>query len=518
MPDDKGEIRDLPVRQGMPWTRLFEAFWIALLDPAKLLLAAMAIVVMYIGLAVFSWIFSVPGPKPPSAADYTAEKFLDDTKDLAKAHERADRAYEEARQKYAFDTQRNSPEMVRWRATNHFRSWPANQDRGRNPFIIVRESARSLASYEYWQSQFPVLLEPLDKFLSPVLLLFNTNADFLTRVFAVLCLLWIFLTWAIFGGALTRMIAVQFARREKVGPIEALTFSLSKWLSYFLAPLAPLIVVLAVGLAMLLVGLVLLNLYLDFLAGILWFLALIGGIFMVLTLIGYAGWPLMYATISAEGSDMFDAVFRSYSYIYQRPWQYIYYTAISLVYGAVVIFFVVFATSFMVYMARWGVQLADPLIWGENRVESLFVYAPQSYEWQRLLLSPNDPDKVLANMNLYQKISAGFTAIWLHLVFLVMIGFAYSYFWTASTIIYFLLRKSVDGNDLDEVYLIQEEEPLPITPSGASPATMKTAEPGAAGTPSLPMVEPRPAAIGASGGESAPAGNGGGEQPKPPGG
>jgi hypothetical protein len=498
MPDDKGEIRELPMRQGMLWTRLFEAFWIALLDPAKLLLAAMAILVMYVGLAIFSWLFSGAGPKPPNAADYTVEKYLDDTKDQVKARERADRAFEEAKRKY-----QSTPEMVRWKATSHFRGWPANQDRGQNPYILVRESARNLASYEYWHSQFPVLLEPLDKFLYPVFLLFNENADFLTKVFAVLCLLWIFLTWAIFGGALTRMIAVQFARREKVGPIEALTFAFSKWLSYFLAPLFPLVVVLLIGLVMLVVGGVLLNLYLDFLAGILWFLALIGGIVMVLTLIGYAGWPLMYATISAEGSDTFDAVFRSYSYIYQRPWQYVFYTAVSLAYGAIVIFFVVFATSFMVYMARWGVELAEPLIYRDNSVESLFVYAPQSYEWQKLLLSPNDPEHILANMNIYQKISAGFTAIWLHLIFLFMIGFAYSYFWTTSTIIYFLLRKSVDGNDLDEVYLIQDEEPLPVMP----PATMKSAEPAvAAGSTSLPLVEPMAASVAA--GSQATAGSG----------
>src|SRR6516164_2786372 len=72
MPDEKAEIRDLPLRQGMLWTRLFEAFWIALLDPAKLFLAAMAIVVMYLGLATLSWVFSPSNaPKAPNPAEFT---------------------------------------------------------------------------------------------------------------------------------------------------------------------------------------------------------------------------------------------------------------------------------------------------------------------------------------------------------------------------------------------------------------------------------------------------------------
>ena len=40
-----------------------------------------------------------------------------------------------------------------------------------------------------------------------------------------------------------------------------------------------------------------------------------------------------------------------------------------------------------------------------------------------------------------------------------MIGFGYSYFWTAATIIYFLMRQKVDDTDLDEVYLEEDHGP-----------------------------------------------------------
>jgi hypothetical protein len=47
---------------------------------------------------------------------------------------------------------------------------------------------------------------------------------------------------------------------------------------------------------------------------------------------------------------------------------------------------------------------------------------------------------------------------WLSALSLLLVGFVFSYFWTASTIIYFLLRKSDDATELDEVYRPEEEE------------------------------------------------------------
>ena len=42
-----------------------------------------------------------------------------------------------------------------------------------------------------------------------------------------------------------------------------------------------------------------------------------------------AGWPLMWPTISSEGTDAFDALSRSYAYVYQRPLAYLLYAVID---------------------------------------------------------------------------------------------------------------------------------------------------------------------------------------------
>lgn len=52
---------------------------------------------------------------------------------------------------------------------------------------------------------------------------------------------------------------------------------------------------------------------------------------------------------------------------------------------------------------------------------------------------------------------AFFIKTWSGCVKILGIGFLYSYFWTASTAIYFLLRRDVDATEMDEVFLDEEQ-------------------------------------------------------------
>ena len=50
------------------------------------------------------------------------------------------------------------------------------------------------------------------------------------------------------------------------------------------------------------------------------------------------------------------------------------------------------------------------------------------------------------------------TAFWINVVGVFVVSFVFSYFWSATTMIYYLLRRSIDANDFSEVHL--EEEPV----------------------------------------------------------
>jgi hypothetical protein len=219
----------------------------------------------------------------------------------------------------------------------------------------------------------------------------------------------------------------------------------------------------------------------------------------------------MYPTISTEGSDSFDAISRSYSYIYQAPWQYAWYCFVALLYGAVVIFFVGLMGSLMVYMGKWGVAQAPGF--SERDTQYLYMYAPTSFGWRDLLLHKAPSVETVEvirnsgqvgetytlnqnftkNLALWNYVGAFLVTVWLYLLFLLVVGFGYSFFWSAATIIYFLMRRNVDDTELDEVHLEQTEPevPYPTTPpaNAAPPAPSTAVEPASAKT-GMQLVEP----------------------------
>ena len=250
------------------------------------------------------------------------------------------------------------------------------------------------------------------------------------------------------------MAALQFSRAERIGMLASLKFSAARLLSYFTAPLLPLAGIGFFWLLCMLGGLVgRIPVVGESILGALWILPLICSLLMALILIGVAaGWPLMYATISAEGSDAFDGLSRTYSYVFDRPWHYLWYAFVAVIYGTILIVIVTLLFSLTIYLAGWSV--ASGL--GPAGMRDLYSASPEhlggTAAWKPRSGYEPEMGGILAGA-------------WLNLAALLQAGFAYSYFWTATTIIYFLLRKSDDGTDLDEVYLpdqVEDDELLPL--------------------------------------------------------
>ena len=100
----------------------------------------------------------------------------------------------------------------------------------------------------------------------------------------------------------------------------------------------------------------------------------------------------------------------------------------------------------------------------------------------------------------WHKAGAGMVSFWVTLVFMLALGFGYSYFWTASSMIYLLMRKKVDETEIDEVYVEEElDEPPPETPvqapapAPAAPVSMPVDAPTLRAAPA-PAPTPPPAA------------------------
>ena len=257
------------------------------------------------------------------------------------------------------------------------------------------------------------------------------------------------------GGAICRITALQFSRGEKPGLTEAISFGAKKFTSFFAAPLLLVAIIIFIGLFIFVLGLI---------GNIPWVgelviaialpLALVAGALIAAIAIGMIiGFNLMFPTIAYEGSDCCDAINRSINYVYTRPWRMIFYTFIASVYGSICYLFVRFL-AFLLLFSTWAfLQMG---VWTENanQVNKLDAIWPEP-EFMNLL---GNASATAANW------AQNFAAFWIHLCLLVVVGlvvaFVVSFYFSANTVIYALLRNKVDGIELDQVYTKLDDEPL----------------------------------------------------------
>ena len=246
--------------------------------------------------------------------------------------------------------------------------------------------------------------------------------------------------WSYFGGAICRIAAVEIAKDERIELVEAAKFAGGKYRSIFWSPIAVILVIVFFGLCNAAVGL---------LGRIPWgigqllvsiplVLALFSGLLMALLSVGLVfGLPLMVPTICVEGTDSFDAISRSMSYVYARPWRYLWCKLVAIAYGIpCAAFIAAFATLFV----KMGIR-AGSLGMGSS-FDTL----------HKACLTGVLPGTFLGN------IAAIIYASWLYLVAVSILGYVVSYILTSNTIIYMILRKAEDGTEMTEVYEEEAEE------------------------------------------------------------
>jgi len=284
--------------------------------------------------------------------------------------------------------------------------------------------------------------------------------------------------WALFGGALYRVAALHAAREEKISFAQALKFAGSKFFSFFCAPLVPAIIILGVGLLMSLVALAFGNIPWigSILIGLPFVLAIVGGMIIAFITVGLVGGgALMYPTIAVEGSDSFDAISRSFSYIFARPWRAILYALVMTFYGVITFLFVRLFAWVALAATHCFVKLGivtggQTLAANADKLDILWP-APTM---ERLAGEPN----WAAMTSSGDKIGAVLIWFWVALFAAATLAYLISFCASGTTIIYYLLRRKVDATDLDDVYVEEAEEPAggvseqpaPATPSAETPA------------------------------------------------
>lgn len=330
------------------------------------------------------------------------------------------------------------------------------------------------------------------------------KTDWLTQIIvgAVIVIIFLFL-WSRFGGAIARIAAYEVAKDERIETSKALRFSKDKLSAFFWAPLLCIIgfvffyivVALCGGLGWLLdhirIGAPLVAIFLP--------LAILAGFIMLLIAIGSIASVILFKpAVGAEGTDSFDAVSRGFSYVFSKPWHYIWYQLVGNAYGVISIIWVLFIAFIMCMLAiQAGVLLFPDFDKVNDTVWSTILsdqHSRFSYKWdvESLVTKPHPYGRFMAvmheiakpvgfdwgNLRLDHQIALVITLAWVLITIGLAYGYIISYIISSQTIVYFLMRKKVDGIEMNEVYEEPEgeEEKIPSEVTVTPPRPETTPE------------------------------------------
>lgn len=243
---------------------------------------------------------------------------------------------------------------------------------------------------------------------------------------------WTIAVWSLLGGAIARIAALYLTRGDLIGPLAALKSAWKVWLSTAGAPSATFI-----GLVVMALPLVLTGLFMRLELG-----ALLTGLFMIVPLLlglGFAiaaiglllGWPLMWSTVAVERTDAFDAISRSYAYVYQRPLHLLFYLCVATVLG-------ILAQIALFGLLSFGAEACYRLIalgGGEQVIQQIVPIKPTSTTW-----------------------STEARQFWSRAFLGVAKSFPLAFLFPTAVAIYLLLRREIDSAEMDQVALEENSE------------------------------------------------------------
>jgi len=378
--DRGGTIRQIAWHDVFPWGSLVRAVRLAA-SPRLVLLAALGLVLTAVGWRGIGWVFS--------GSDQLKESG--------------------------------------WRM--HDDAWPwetSDQDYG-----------APLLSLERFNPLHSPVIKSADWLSGPFVRIFDPTAGAIPILYSVLCGLWELAVWSLVGGAITRIASLALARDDRMGIVSGLRFGIRKWPAFFFAPLVPFAAVLGLLVLGWITGLLLKWNPSAFVVAIFWPILLAACFAVAVLLVGLLfGWPLIWPTISTEGTDSFDGLSRSYSYTFQRPLFYLFFVIVAGFLGALAALIAWLLADWTHVLSVWAVS------WGAG--------AERMSEISAAVTAPDAAEGLVAG-------TARLLAFWRGCVVLLALAYVYSYFWTSVTRIYFLLRQRVDGTELDEVALEETE-------------------------------------------------------------
>jgi hypothetical protein len=281
-------------------------------------------------------------------------------------------------------------------------------------------------------------------------------------VISVLTYVLLFWVWSGAGGMISRLTALEYARDDLPTLADARQMVRSKRTAYWLAPVWPLVFFVAL-------------VFLNFLGGIVASIPYAGPILLIcpgypllfittalivmLIFFGVLSFGLMMPAVSVGGKDALDGWSTSYTYVLWGSARYIGYTALA---GAIgLVSYLVFSRLTLLFLSS---------LTGSVNLGYLY-----STGWSAFY-----GNMWVGTTGGYYGAVQYIMGVLLGAVTFLPVAYAVSFFFSAFTIIFFLLRKHVDNIEIEELYEESEEEEEQFQPEEPSAPEAPASPEGAA--------------------------------------
>ncbi len=267
----------------------------------------------------------------------------------------------------------------------------------------------------------------------------------------IILALLVIVAWAFTGAFICRYVGLSLAG-ENPDFQAVVGFAWRRLATFIKAPLLPVATMAGFGLGLVLLALPgAIPIVGNILIGVGFIIFLAGGLIILLMILGLLGGTgLIYPALAVEGADSFDAISRSFSYLYSRPWRMLLYSLLALFYGVATYLFLSFALYVLLaathLLVGWGMGafgLAHGWYAGQGKLDRLWAAPTFGH-----LISPIN----WWAMNLSEFLGASALVFWLYLVVSLLGAYVIAYFFAVNTIIYLLLRHQVDGPTPQEIF------------------------------------------------------------------
>ena len=322
--------------------------------------------------------------------------------------------------------------------------------------------------------------------------------------------IWSIIVWSFVGLGICRICLLRLTRNEKAGLDDAFEYATSFFKTCFSALALPMAVGLLLCIPTFFIGLLMGFDFGAMIVGLAWFIVLGIAFLLGILLLGlFASWPLVVASVAAEGQNSFDAVTRAFAYVFQRPVHYIFYATVAVIFGGIVWLVAYQFTDSVIRLSFWSTG------WGANRVSTNRIDEIKGHatpfrggffstdSWVSKfqddsnlqedsgigaeLSDAQSPETALANDEPIvfdtDPLPAGnekrvapvtesnaivnarrFIYFWIAFAKTAAAAFIHGLFWCMASAVYLLLRKDVDETEMDEIYLIEEQRTYDLPP------------------------------------------------------